>query len=83
MPPLPSNTKSVLTGLILDSWSLTVLRNPIFCFDPGSEAPVNKQGECSSKIALNKNVNRKVITREIPHAVNGEQKRQLFAQKTQ
>lgn len=62
--------------LILDALTLvTLLSRSIFCFDPRSMKLINKQSWCSPKIDLNKNVNRKVLTREMLCAANGNQKK--------
>jgi hypothetical protein len=66
----PWSSESVLTELILEHITfVTFLRNPIFCFDPGSKTLVSKQVSyfdgCPSNIALNKNVSRKAFAREV------------------
>lgn len=54
----PLSPGSVLTVLILATiTSVTFLKNPIFCFDLGSETLLNKQAWCPSNTALNKNIN--------------------------
>lgn len=58
---------------------VTFLGNSIFCFDPGSETLVNKQAQGPSKTDLNKNVNKKVFTREMLCAVNGDQRKRLIS----